>query len=506
LEAWEVTTAVIILYSLLCIGIGYLAGRRFQKSVEDFFVLSRKAGLIVVFLAIASTYHSAFAFLTSVAVYASTGISFWIAAMAWVITASVWGYYYGRRVFLLGKVKGFVTPADLLAEYYGSEALRFVTAIVMAVFVIAYIVVQAIGLGIILSIGSGGHIPYQEASLILMLIAATYVILGGLRAAYWTDVLQGVWMYIGVWIAGVVIVLKFFPQGIPHLMQEVIRVKPKLLTMNWSPEMLLSCIMVYGVGLMILPHLWIKYYAARDTWTIKWSSVATAFYLSSYYIPTAFIGLAAAVLNVTGFPALGLKAGFISELIKQFGSRDAVMAFMIYHFTNPILAGFLLAGAAAAAMSTLDSFLGATSLILTRDIYQRVRKGASEKELILVSRALLLAWAFIGWYLAVLKPGLIFNITAIACAGGLQFLPALLQAIYPNRAWLSKEGAIGGILAGTAVTSLLAKQIGGKIGFPIVFHPAMAGTIGLAINFLIAMAISIAVKPKRNEEFVKMLL
>ena len=92
MEAWEITTAVIILYSIICIGIGYLAGRRFQKSVEDFFVLSRKAGLIVVFLAIASTYHSAFAFLTSVAVYASTGISFWIAAMAWVITASVWGY------------------------------------------------------------------------------------------------------------------------------------------------------------------------------------------------------------------------------------------------------------------------------------------------------------------------------------------------------------------------------------------------------------------------------
>ena len=62
-----------------------------------------------------------------------------------------------------------------------------------------------------------------------------------------------------------------------------------------------------------------------------------------------------------------------------------------------------------------------------------------------------------------------------------------------------------GILVGTAVTALLAKQIGGKIGFPIVFHPAMVGTIGLAINFLIAMAISIAVKPKRNEEFVKIL-
>ena len=503
METWEITTAIVIVYCAICIGIGVMANRVFRRSLEDFFVLSRRAGLIVVFLAIASTYHSAFAFLTSVAVYASTGISFWIAAMAWVITASVWGYVYGSRVFEIGKAKGFVTPADLLADFYGSEALRFLTAIVMALFIIAYIVVQAIGLGIILAIGSGGHLSYQLSSLILMLVAATYVMIGGLRAAYWTDVLQGIWMYIGVWIAGVIITLRFFPHGIPELMSAVRSVNPKLLVMTWSPEMLLSCIMVYGVGLMLLPHLWIKYYAARDTWTIKWSSVGTAVYLSSYYIPTAFVGLAAAVLNVTGAP--GLKAGFISNLIKSFGSRDAVMAYMIYHFTNPLLAGFLLAGAAAAAMSTLDSFLGATSLILTRDIYQRLKRDASEKELIVVGRILLLAWAFIGWYLAILKPGLIFDITAIACAGGLQFLPALLQAIYPERAWLNRRGAICGIVAGTIVTSLLAKQMGGKLGFPLIFHPAIAGTIGLALNVLIALIVSRTSELEINEEYLSIL-
>ncbi len=501
MEAWVATTAIIVFYCVLCIGIGYVAGRSFQKNLEDFFVLSRKAGLIVVFLAIASTYHSAFAFLTSVAVYASTGISFWIAAMAWVIMAGVWGYLYGKRVFLLGKAKGFITPADLLSDYYESEAIRLITAIVQALFVITYIVVQAIGLGIILSIGSGGHIPYQEASLILMLIAAIYVIIGGLRAAYWTDVLQGVWMYIGVWIAGILITFKFFPHGIPQLMRAVSEVNPKLLVMTWKPEMLLSCIMVYGVGLMLLPHLWIKYYAARDTWTIKWSSVGTVAYLSSYYIPTAFVGLAAAVLNAKGIPGV-VKPGFISELVKSFGSRDAVMAYMIYNFTHPVLAGFLLAGAAAAAMSTLDSFLGSTSLILTRDVYQRyVRSNASEKELVLVSRILLLTWAFVGWFLAILKPGLIFDITAIACAGGLQFLPAIVQAIYPTkRAWINKQGALSGIIVGSLVTILLAKQIGGKLGFPIVYHPAMAGTIGLAFNVVVALIVSAVTSPPPEEK------
>ncbi|NPA96211.1 MAG: sodium:solute symporter family protein [Crenarchaeota archaeon] len=496
---WTIVTIIIIVYCVLCIGIGYIAGRRFRKTIEDFFVLSRTAGFIVVFLSIASTYHSAFAFLTSVAVFASAGISFWIAAMAWTTLAAIWGYFYGKRAFLLGKAKGFITPADMLADYYQSEALRVITAIIQAVFIIAYITVQAIGLGIILSIASAGHIPYTWASLALMLVAAIYVVIGGLRAAYWTDVMQGIWMYIGVWVAGILIALRFFPGGVGQIFAELHKINPSMLVLRWSPDLLTSFMIVYSVGLMLLPHIWIKYYASRDTWTIKWSSVGTAIYLSSYYIPAALVGLAAAVLNVTGAP--GLAPGFIKHLISIYGSRDAVMAYMIYNFTPPIIAGFLLAGAAAAAMSTLDSFLGTTSLILTRDLYQRyLRPKASEKELVIVGRLLLLAWAFIGWYFAILKPGLIFNITAIACAGGLQFLPAILQVIIPTkRNWVNRQGAIAGIIVGSIITAVLAKQIGGRI-LPISFHPAEAGMIGLAVNFLISFVISAFTKPVPKEK------
>jgi SSS family solute:Na+ symporter len=40
-----------------------------------------------------------------------------------------------------------------------------------------------------------------------------YLVLGGLRAAYWTDVLQGVWMYVGVFVAGVMILQRLAPGG-----------------------------------------------------------------------------------------------------------------------------------------------------------------------------------------------------------------------------------------------------------------------------------------------------
>lgn len=491
MQTWIVTTTIVAVYCALCIVLGYVAGRKFRRTIEDFYVLSRTAGLIVLFLAVASTYHSAFAFLTSVAVISSCGVSFWIAAMAWTTLAAVWGYYYGRRIFLLGKAKGFITPADLLADFYSSEALRVITAVVQALFIVAYIVVQAIGLGIILSVATGGVLPYWLSSLILMLVAATYVMIGGLRAAYWTDVLQGVWMYVGIWVAGVVLLLKFFPGGLPQVLSFLAHENSRMLILSWRPDLVLSFLIVFSIGLMLLPHMWVKYYAARDTWTIKWTSVATAIYLSSYYIPAMMIGLAVAVLNVTGLDHV-LSPGFVKTLVSTYGTRDAVMAYMIYRFLPPALAGFLLAGAAAAAMSTLDSFLGTTSMILTRDIYQRyVRPRASERELVLVGRLLILAWALIGWYLAILRPGLIFNIAAIACAGGLQFLPALLQAVYPTRrTWINRHGALAGLIVGSLITAFLNSKLGPAVGIHVPLHPAEAGMIGLAVNTAIALIVT----------------
>jgi SSS family solute:Na+ symporter len=201
-EAWQVTTTIILIYCTLVIVVGFLAGRVLKKSLEDFYVLGRRAGIVVTFLATAATYHSAFAFLTSVATFATTGITFWVASSAWTTMAAVFMYLVGTRLMKLGKARGHISPADGLADFYRSELLRVLVAVIMALFVIAYIVVQAVGLGLILDIGSNGAIPYAWGSLILMVVTTVYMALGGLRAAYWTDVLQGVWMYIGIVLAG----------------------------------------------------------------------------------------------------------------------------------------------------------------------------------------------------------------------------------------------------------------------------------------------------------------
>ncbi|AHF80493.1 sodium:solute symporter family protein [Thermococcus paralvinellae] len=500
METWQIATTIIVIYSILVIGIGIFAGRVLKRSMEDFYVLGRKGSTLVTFLATAATYHSAFAFLTSVAVFATAGITFWIVASAWTVLAGVFMYLVGPRIYRIGKARGHITPADMLSDFYDSKTLGLITAIVMALFIIAYIVVQAVGLGIILDVASQGHIPYQWASLVLILVAAIYLFLGGLRAAYWTDVLQGIWMYLGIFLAAALIVGKLVPGGFTALMDSVRAVNPKLLTMNWTPQKTLGAILIYGPGLMLLQHLWIKYYIAKDERSLKASAIGTAIYLSTYYIAAALIGLSAAVANVKGVPGV-LQPGFISALKAQYGSADAVAAVMIYKLLNPVLAGFLLAGATAAAMSTLDSFLGSTSMILVRDIYQKyIKPDADEGHYIFVSRIFMIIWALIGWYFALLKPGLIFNIAAIACAGGLQFLPLVLQAVIPTtKKYINKNGAIWGLIVGSILAAFLSPQIGGKLHLPVLEHPAVAGLVGVIANVVIALIISALTKPSEKE-------
>jgi len=211
------------------------------------------------------------------------------------------------------------------------------------------------------------------------------------------------------------------------------------------------------------------------------------------------IGLAAAVVNAVGMPGV-LEKGFIPAITAKYGSADAVMAVMMTTFLHPAVAGFLLAGAAAAAMSTLDSFLGATSLLLTRDIYQRyVRPNRPESEYVLISRVLMFVWMLIGWYFAILKPGLIFDITAIAVAGGLQLVPMTLQMVIPRRKVINAKGAVAGFVVGSILVTLFTVQTGKYFRMPVTYHAAVAGLIGLAANIVVTFLVSFLTRPSREE-------
>ena len=272
MESWVVATGLIFLYLALTLLIGALAHRRTRPQIQDFLLYGRRAGTGVLYLTVVATYHSAFAFLGSSGFFYTHGIGFWSAG-TWTIMVGAITYVLGTRIWALGKRFGYLTPADLLADFYESETVRILVATVSVVFTMLYIQAQARGLGYILSSASGGRISFEAGSALLMLVAAAYLVAGGLRAVYWTDVIQGVWMYVAVWAGALVLTYKLFG-GPLQLWRRLAAERPDLLTIPgpegfFTPGMWIGMSLVLSFGVILQPHMWIRYYSAVSASTLK---------------------------------------------------------------------------------------------------------------------------------------------------------------------------------------------------------------------------------------------
>jgi SSS family solute:Na+ symporter len=297
-EPWVVATGLIFLYLLATIVLGLVANRRLTVDMEDFLLYGRKAGFVVLYLTVVASFHSAFAFLGSGGFFYTHGVGFW-AAGTWTVLVGAITYVLGTRIWALGKAFGYITPADMLADFYESEAVRISVAIVSVVFTILYIQVQAQGLGYIINVASDGRISIELGTLVLLAVAAAYLIAGGLRAVYWTDVLQGIWMYVAVWVGALVLSYELFG-GPFELLRRVSAERPDLLSLPgpngfFTPGMWIGMTVTLSFGIIFQPHMMIRYYTAIDGRTLKLLGATTPIYLMTLYIPTALVGLGGAI-------------------------------------------------------------------------------------------------------------------------------------------------------------------------------------------------------------------
>ncbi|MBI4541144.1 MAG: sodium:solute symporter family protein [Gemmatimonadetes bacterium] len=474
METWVIATGLIAVYLLLTIVLGVWAGRRTAVNLEDFLLYGRKAGFVVLYLTVVATYHSAFAFLGSGGFFYAHGIGFW-AAGTWTILTGAITYVLGSRIWALGKRFRYITPADMLADFYESEAVRVVTAVVSVLFTILYIQVQAQGLGYIINVASGGRISFELGTLILLGVAAGYLAVGGVRAVYWTDVLQGLWMYVAIWVGGVVLAYKLFG-GPLELWRRVAAERPELLTLPgprgfFTPGMWLGMTVTLSFGIVLQPHIMIRYYTALSGRIVKWLGATTPIYLMTLYVPAALVGLGGAL----ALPDLAVP--------------DRIFPELLFRHASPWLTGLVLAGATAAAMSTLDSILHANMTVLTRDVYQRyLVRVASQAHYIWIGRFIVLLLLAVGYVLSLTTVDFLVILVTLSGSGALQLMPAVLGVCFPTRRLLTRSGVLAGIAAGLAalyLTLVVAPH-------PLGLHGAIWS---LLVNFVVAVAASRFTRP-----------
>jgi SSS family solute:Na+ symporter len=480
MDTWVVATGMIVLYLVLTIVLGIVANRRMTGDMEDFLLYGRKTGFVVLYLTVVASFHSSFAFLGSGGFFYTHGVGFW-AAGAWTLLVGAITYVIGTRIWALGKAFGYMTPADMLADFYESEAVRVTVAVVSVVFTILYIQVQAQGLGYIINVASGERISFEAGTLILLIVAAVYLMAGGLRAVYWTDVLQGVWMYIAIWVGALVLSYELFG-GPLELWRAVSEQRPDLLSLPgpkgfFTPGMWIGMTITLSFGIVFQPHMMIRYYTAVDAKTIKLLGATTPIYLMTLYIPAAMVGLGGAIV----MPGLvGAEA-------------DRIFPELLFAYTNPWLTGAILAGATAAAMSTLDSILHANMTVLTRDVYQRfIRPNESQGHYINVGRAIVVGLLVVGYLLSVGTFDYLVVLVTLSGAGALQLMPAILGVCFPGGRTLTRAGVVAGIAAGlvTLYVTLVVSP------HPMGMH---GGLWGLLVNTAVALNVSVFTTPPSAE-------
>ncbi|MBT5044777.1 MAG: sodium:solute symporter family protein, partial [Gemmatimonadales bacterium] len=375
-------------------------------------------------------------------------------------------------IWALGKAFGYITPADMLADFYESEAVRVTVAVVSVLFTILYIQVQAQGLGYIINIATDGRVSLNLGTLILLVVAAFYLMAGGLRAVYWTDVLQGIWMYVAVWVGAIVLSYELFG-GPLQLWQAVMTERPDLMTLPgpkgfFSPGMWVGMSIMLSFGIVFQPHMLIRYYTAVDAKTIKLLGATTPIYLMTLYLPAALVGLGGAIV----MPGL------------EGAAADRIFPELLFQYASPWLTGAILAGATAAAMSTLDSILHANMTVLTRDIYQRyVAPDRSQAHYVTVGRVIIVALLVVGYFLTVTTADFLVVLVTLSGAGALQLMPAILGVCFPGGRTLTRAGVVAGIIAGM-VTLYITLWVSPH---PMGMH---GGLWGLLVNTAVAMNVS----------------
>ena len=478
MEPWVISTGLIFVYLIATIVIGVLANRKGTASMEDFFLYGRQAGFIVLYLTVVATFHSAFAFLGSGGFFFTHGIGFWMAG-TWTVLVGAITYTIGTRIWALGKKFGYITPADMIADFYESEPVRVIVAVVSVVFTLIYIQVQAQGLGYILSVATGDRIPFGTASLILLVVAAGYLMAGGLRAVYWTDVIQGIWMYIAVWVGSLVLTYKLFG-GPVQLWRRLAAERPDLLTLPgpegfFTPGMWVGMTIALSFGIIFQPHMMIRYFTAASSRTLKLLGATTPIYLMTLFIPVAMVGLGGALI------------------MPELAQPDRIFPELLFQYAPPWLTGLILAGATAAAMSTLDSILHSNMTVLTRDVYQRyIAPDRGQKHYLAFGRWVVVALLGVGWLLTVYKLEYLVTLVTLSGAGALQLMPAVLGVCYPSRRLNTGAGVVAGICAGL-VTLYLTRVVWVQ---PFGMHEAIWS---LLVNFGVTMLVSHFTKPPSEE-------
>lgn len=461
-----ITLIVVFSFVGLLVVISYLASRNNAPTPDDFYLGGRGVGTFILLMTMGATYFSTWTLLGAFGSYYRTGI--WFAGFSvWTIFHALFIWLFGVRIWMAGKKYGFVTPGEMVEDYYKSPALRILFAIVGIVGLVPYMLIQVTGGAKALSGLTGDAIPYFVGVIIMSLMVGILVLISGYRGTAWTDTFMGIFFGATMIMVAAFIIGK---AGGFDSMKTVANIEPKLLTNPGNIAAMVELMLGLGLGFWVMPHMWQKYYSARSPEVLGKVSVLTPFWNSWLMaVVPLMVGISAHVPGV--IPSINAQ------------NSDQLLPLFFAHYA-PLLGTLVIAGILAAGISTVNSQLLSSASLFTADLYVRfIEPNASLRRITFLSRITVAILTGILFFLA-LTPGgsgFLIPVSALGFAIVLQLVPSSLGPLYFG--WITRSGAISGIVAG--------------VGAVFITHFAKVtafygpGVNGFIINVLITVVVSL---------------
>ena len=186
----------VALYWAYCIFWG-LRSAMTAKTATDYFIAGRRLSLWVFVLAATATSFSGWTFMGHPGLVYRDGFQYAYASF-YTITIPFTGVMFLKRQWMLGKRFGYVTPGEMLSDYFQGDAIRILTVAVALLFSIPYLGVQLGASGFLFNVLTDGLISVNVGMWVLSAVVLVYVASGGLRAVAYVDTLQCILLALGI--------------------------------------------------------------------------------------------------------------------------------------------------------------------------------------------------------------------------------------------------------------------------------------------------------------------
>ena len=465
------------IYIIYCFYWG-LKGYFTEKTSSGYAIAGRSIPFIAFLMAASAASFSGWTFIGHPGLIWRDGLAYAFASF-YVLTIPITGAFFAKRNWLMGKRYGFITPGDMYAYYYNSEATRWLCVITAVLYSIFYSAVQLMAAGALFEVIAG--VPFTFGALFLSFIVWFYVCTGGMKASTWVGVIQFILLVGGIVLLGFYVIHADIFGGWSEFSKNAFALEKKLIEVpkvinwglggGWTAVMILTY-MFSLMGIQSSPAFTMWNFGIKSPAPLAWQQTFMSTFVVGFalFFFSAFQGIGAKILQlqaVVPFDALTSDREVVPLLMKQ--------------FLPPFMLGLVFIGAIAAIHSTAAPYLGTGGSILLRDVYWRYIKNqeASHAEQIWVNRILATVLTVAALAVGLTSKAALVILGALATAFGFVMYVFQLGVIWGFR--FPSLGAVLGTLAGMIAVFLTYKIWPN----PLSMHSAFWGTFtGLVVAYI----------------------